>query len=197
MGHNTSIDLFSIHRLPITTSSSSASTSTPPETTQNGLMRPDGPATPAKDRQPQTSSQNASTKQNRTSQADASEQTTLTPTPTGKKTSTSSSTPSAPQSSPKTSSWTILQTLSIYKAELESMQLWTLMWKGLWSGWRVGFSISKQLGRYLIIVFIYDRYHPKCYSQFPIYLTGFCIPLKYSDKSIPKYGLSRISSPSN
>ena len=85
--------------------------STPPETAQNGSTPPDGPATPAKGKRPQTSSPNASTtQQKRTSQADASEQTTLTPTPTGKKTSISSATPSAPQSSQKTSSWTILQT---------------------------------------------------------------------------------------
>ena len=45
------------------TSSSSASMSTPPETARNGSTRPDGPATPAKDKQPQTSSLNASTSQ--------------------------------------------------------------------------------------------------------------------------------------
>ena len=103
----------------IPTSSSSASTSTPPETAQNGSMQPDGPATPAKAKQPRTVSPNASTKlQKRTSQTDASEQTTPTTTPTGKKTSTSSATPSAPQSSQRTSSWTIHKTWITSRAEL-------------------------------------------------------------------------------
>ena len=115
-------------RLGIPTSSSSASTSTPPETAHNGSMLQDGPATPAKDRQPQTSSPNASTtQQKRTSQADASEQTALTPTPTGKKTSISSATPYAPQSSQKTSSWTIFQILSTYRADHVNRPLRTLM----------------------------------------------------------------------
>ena len=47
----------------IPTSSSSASASTPLETAPYGLLQPDGPATPAKDRQPQTSSPNAYTPQ--------------------------------------------------------------------------------------------------------------------------------------
>ena len=75
--------------------------------------------TACKGRQRPTNLPNASTKlQKRTSQTDASEQTTPTTTPTGKKTSTSSATPSAPQSSQKTSSWTIIKTWNSSRAEL-------------------------------------------------------------------------------
>ena len=41
----------------------SVSTSTPPETAQNGLMRPDGVSIPARGRQRLISSQNASARQ--------------------------------------------------------------------------------------------------------------------------------------